>query len=71
LRPFAFAGTYYEYPSSLVAERVIYQIYPKSFQDTTGSGTGDLRGVTQRLDYLKTLGMTHLADAVLYLPAGG
>ena len=25
---------------------VIYQIYPKSFQDTTGSGTGDLRGVT-------------------------
>ena len=31
---------------------VIYQIYPKSFQDTTGSGTGDLRGVIQRLDYL-------------------
>ncbi|VED11147.1 trehalose-6-phosphate hydrolase [Escherichia coli] len=28
---------------------VIYQIYPKSFQDTTGSGTGDLRGVIQRL----------------------
>ncbi|XNM77327.1 hypothetical protein ACLK19_28655 [Escherichia coli] len=27
------------------------QIYPKSFQDTTGSGTGDLRGVIQRLDY--------------------
>lgn len=27
---------------------VIYQIYPKSFQDTTGSGTGDLRGVIQR-----------------------
>ena len=36
---------------------VIYQIYPKSFQDTTGSGTGDLRGVTRRLDYLKTLGI--------------
>ena len=33
---------------------VIYQIYPKSFQDTTGSGTGDLRGVIQRLDYLHT-----------------
>ncbi len=29
---------------------VIYQIYPKSFQDTTGSGTGDLRGVIQRLE---------------------
>lgn len=36
---------------------VIYQVYPKSFQDTTGSGTGDLRGVTQRLGYLQTLGL--------------
>ncbi|MCS2152056.1 alpha,alpha-phosphotrehalase [Scandinavium goeteborgense] len=39
---------------------VIYQIYPKSFQDTTGSGTGDLRGVTLRLEYLKTLGVDAL-----------
>lgn len=43
---------------------VIYQIYPKSFQDTTGSGTGDFRGVTQRLDYLKTLGI----DAIWLTP---
>ena len=43
---------------------VIYQIYPKSFQDTTGSGTGDLRGVTRRLDYLKTLGI----DAIWLTP---
>ncbi|MDG9877733.1 alpha,alpha-phosphotrehalase [Enterobacter roggenkampii] len=43
---------------------VIYHIYPKSFQDTTGSGTGDLRGVTQRLDYLKTLGI----DAIWLTP---
>ena len=43
---------------------VIYQIYPKSFQDTTGSGTGDLRGVTARLDYLKTLGI----DAIWLTP---
>lgn len=43
---------------------VIYQIYPKSFQDTTGSGTGDLRGVTLRLDYLKTLGI----DAIWLTP---
>ena len=35
---------------------VIYQIYPKSFQDTTGSGTGDLRGVTARLDYIRHAG---------------
>ncbi|WP_253380005.1 alpha,alpha-phosphotrehalase [unidentified bacterial endosymbiont] len=43
---------------------VIYQIYPKSFQDTTGRGTGDLRGVTQRLDYLHTLGI----DAIWLTP---
>jgi len=43
---------------------VIYQIYPKSFQDTTGSGTGDLRGVTLRLEYLKTLGV----DAIWLTP---
>lgn len=36
---------------------VVYQIYPKSFQDTTGSGTGDLRGIIQRLDYLAQLGI--------------
>lgn len=36
---------------------IVYQIYPKSFQDTTGSGTGDLNGVTAHLDYLKKLGV--------------
>jgi trehalose-6-phosphate hydrolase len=36
---------------------VVYQIYPKSFQDTTGDGVGDLQGIIQRLDYLKTLGV--------------
>ena len=36
---------------------VFYQIYPKSFQDTTGSGTGDLRGIISRLDYLQELGI--------------
>ena len=36
---------------------VFYQIYPKSFQDTTGSGTGDLRGIISRLDYLQSLGI--------------
>ena len=39
---------------------VVYQIYPKSFQDTTGSGTGDLLGVVKRLDYLKELGVDYL-----------
>ena len=34
-----------------------YQIYPKSFQDTTGSGAGDLAGIISRLDYLEKLGV--------------
>lgn len=36
---------------------VVYQIYPKSFQDTTGSGVGDLDGIIRRLDYLQQLGV--------------
>ena len=35
---------------------IVYQVYPKSFQDTTGSGVGDIPGVTRHLDYLKSLG---------------
>ena len=31
---------------------VIYQIYPRSFQDTNGDGIGDLKGIERRLDYL-------------------
>jgi alpha-glucosidase len=36
---------------------VIYQVYPRSFQDTNGDGIGDLAGVTQRLDYIASLGV--------------
>ncbi|RHW37400.1 alpha,alpha-phosphotrehalase [Neobacillus notoginsengisoli] len=36
---------------------VVYQIYPKSFKDTTGKGVGDLEGITSKLDYLKELGV--------------
>ncbi len=34
---------------------IVYQIYPRSYQDTTGNGIGDLRGIIQRLDYLQSL----------------
>lgn len=43
---------------------VIYQIYPRSFQDTNGDGVGDLPGITGRLDYLQWLGI----DAVWISP---
>lgn len=35
----------------------VYQIYPKSFNDTTGNGTGDINGIIEKLDYLKELGI--------------
>jgi hypothetical protein len=43
---------------------VIYEIYPRSFQDSNGDGIGDLNGVTSRLDYLKDLGI----DAIWITP---
>lgn len=43
---------------------VIYEIYPRSFQDSNGDGIGDLNGITQRLDYLQGLGV----DAIWLTP---
>ena len=43
---------------------VIYEIYPRSFQDSNGDGIGDLNGITERLDYLKELGV----DAIWLSP---
>ena len=37
-------------------DRVVYQVYPKSFKDTDGDGIGDLRGVIEKIDYIKELG---------------
>lgn len=41
-------------------KKVVYQIYPKSFKDTNGTGTGDLKGVIEKLDYLQTLGVDYI-----------
>jgi len=43
---------------------VVYQVYPRSFADTTGTGTGDLNGITSKLDYIASLGV----DAVWISP---
>ncbi len=41
-------------------DKVVYQIYPRSFCDTNGDGFGDLKGVTSKLDYLKDLGIDYI-----------
>lgn len=46
---------------------VVYQIYPKSFNDANGDGIGDLKGVTKRLDYLKLLGVDYIWLTPFYI----
>jgi 1,4-alpha-glucan branching enzyme len=38
-------------------EASVYQIYPASFKDSTNSGTGDLKGIISKIDYIKALGV--------------
>jgi alpha-glucosidase len=45
---------------------VIYEIYPRSYQDSNGDGIGDLNGITQRLDYLQKLGVDAIWIAPMY-----
>src|SRR5580658_863026 len=45
---------------------LIYEIYPRSFQDSNGDGIGDLNGITQRLDYLQSLGIDAIWIAPMY-----
>ncbi|SUO97771.1 alpha,alpha-phosphotrehalase [Suttonella ornithocola] len=47
-------------------DKVVYQIYPKSFKDTTGNGLGDINGITEKLDYLATLGVDYLWLCPIY-----
>ena len=41
-------------------DKVVYQIYPKSFRDTNGDGFGDIPGIIEKLDYLQGLGVDYL-----------
>src|SRR5579875_1445660 len=45
---------------------VVYEIYPRSFQDSNGDGVGDLNGIAQRLGYLENLGVTAIWIAPMY-----
>ena len=49
---------------------VIYEIYPRSFQDSNGDGIGDIKGITSRLDYLKNLGIGAIWITPMYPSPG-
>lgn len=46
---------------------VVYQIYPKSFKDSDGDGIGDLKGIIEKMDYLKTLGVDYIWITPFYM----
>ena len=49
---------------------VVYQIYPRSFQDSNGDGIGDINGIIQRLDYLQDLGIELIWLTPMYVSPG-
>lgn len=61
-------GTNYSYTGTKTwwKEAVMYQIYPRSFKDSNGDGIGDLRGIMEQLDYLKSLGVDVIWCSPIY-----
>jgi oligo-1,6-glucosidase len=51
-------------------EAVVYQVYPRSFQDSDGDGVGDLNGIISRLDYISSLGVDTVWINPVYLSPG-
>ncbi len=48
-------------------DAVFYEIYPQSFLDTNGDGIGDLEGIIQKLDYVKSLGCNALWLSLIHI----
>lgn len=47
--------------------KVVYQVYPKSFKDSNGDGEGDIKGIIEKLDYLKEFGIDYLWVTPVFL----
>jgi len=65
-----FSDSYYKKGANYMKDfkkSVVYQIYPKSFNDTNSDGFGDLKGITVKLDYLKTLGIDYIWLTPFYI----
>lgn len=47
-------------------EKIVYQVYPRSFKDTNGDGIGDVRGIIEKLDYIKSVGVDMIWISPIY-----
>ncbi len=59
-----------KHPKGWYKDLVIYQIYPRSFKDSNGDGIGDLKGITEKLDYLAALGINAIWLSPVYASPG-